>query len=153
MSVTPEYIPTNSPAELALPLAQELVMKNHFEGFQPASSYERTELDALEAKAAVAGMLGKRYLVSSYRSISVPANFEENAPVPTYDFNEGLDFSGHLVTFSTVRIGRNLGGNAVRALCLTFDNVTLLPYFDRIPNDRLLHTPAFAVREIDTLAA
>jgi hypothetical protein len=101
----------------------------------------------------MAGMLGRQYFVSAHRSLSIPVRFDANAPVSSFDFNEGLEFSGQLITFSTVRIGRNLGGNAVRALCLTFDNVTLLPYFDHLPEDRLLHTPAFAIREIDSFAS
>lgn len=151
MSITPESFPSNSPAELALPLAERLVLEGHFDGFKSANTDEHAELVALEAMADIAGMLGRQYFVSSGRSVAVPVSFEADQPVNTYDFNEGLDFSGTLVTYGSVRIGRDLGGNAMRALCLTFDNVTLLPYFDKLQSDRLLYTPAFAVRTIDML--
>lgn len=153
MSITPESFSTNSPAELALPLAEKLVMQGYYDGFVSADTDEQAEVVALEAMADLAGMLGQQYLVSSGRSVAIPVSFEAGQPVRTFDFNEGLDFSGTLVTYGSVRIGRNLGGNAIRALCLTFDNVTLLPYFNKLQEDRLLYTPAFAVRSIDILKA
>lgn len=96
-------------------------------------------------------MLGQQYFVSSGRSVAVPVSFEADKPVSSYDFNDGLDFSGTLVTYGSVRIDRTLGDNAMRALCLTFDNVTLLPYFNKLEEDKLLYTPAFAVRSIDKM--
>ena len=153
MDIKPELYSTNSPAKLALPLAERLVMQGYYDGFKSADSDEETELAALENMADIAGMIGQQYYVSSGRSVAIPVSFEADQPVRAFDFSEGLDFSGTLVTYGSVRIGRNLGGNAMRALCLAFDNVTLLPYFDRLQEDRLLYTPAFAVHAIDMIGA
>lgn len=150
MSITPESFPTTA-AELALPLAGRLVTEGHYDGFKDADTDEQAEIALLENLADIAGMLGKKYFVSAGRSVAIPVSFETNQPLHTSDFNDGLDFSGTLITYGSVRIGRNLGGNAMRALCLAFDNVTILPYFDKIEEHELLYTPAFAVRSMNML--
>lgn len=152
MSITPEYHSDN-PAALAFPYANAMV-KNHFlDGFYATNAQEQLELDALEAKADLIGFLGKRYIVHSGRSITIPA-FSEAWDFVTYsDFEEGLDFSGDLVSYGTVRIekmwvDRSIGDSAIRALCLTFDNVKTLPFLKDIESDHLLYTPVFAVNDI-----
>lgn len=147
-----EFSPAGNPAELALPYAEKLVMKGELDSFDSVSTIEQRNLQELEYLAEVTGMLNKRYFVNSGRSIVLPADLEYSEFTP-YEMSDGIDFSGKLISFSTIRIGRNLGGQSIRALCLTFDNVTLLPYFEQIDSDRLVHTPAFAVMGIDELGA
>jgi hypothetical protein len=81
----------------------------------------------------------------------LPVSFEAEQDIEVVQFRQ-LHFEGTFVTYSTVRIGRLIGRGAIRSLCLTFDKVTLLPYFDEIPEDQLLHVPAYAVFDIDKVA-
>lgn len=40
---------------------------------------------------------------------------------------------------------------SVRALCLTFDQATLFPYFNELPPNDLLYVPVLAVDEINPI--
>lgn len=141
-----------TPAELAIPFAQDMFDQNLLDEFKPATQNEQHSLIELERIAELYNMLGRQYLVHSYRSAAIPVSFEDDEIPSGHNFSEGLDFSGELVTFSTVRIGKSLGSTSLRALCLTFNNVTLLPYFDSLPDDQLLYTPAFAVKDMERIA-
>ncbi len=136
-----------TPVTIALPYAESLVVNGNLDSFDIQDSEHET-LRSLEEQAEIIGALNQHFFVASGRSVMTPAvPSRENDYV---SFNS-LKFSGELFTYSTVRIGHGLGGHAMRALCLTFHNVTLLPYLDRIPEDQLLHVPAYAVHDIDQL--
>lgn len=152
MSITPEYHSDN-PAALAFPYANAMAGSHFLDNFYTMSTQEQLELNALEAKADLAGFLGRRYLVHSGHSITIPAFSDDWEFVSVSDFEEGLDFSGELISYGTVRIEKSIGNNAVRALCLAFDNVTLMPFFDKMASDHLLYTPAFAVKDIQEVRA
>lgn len=112
------------------------------------NEYEKRRLVELEQQATDLEMVDKPYFVHSGRSFLLPVTFDADEDIETVQFPQ-LTFEGKFVTYSTVRIGRLAGRQAIRSLCLTFDKVTLLPYFDSIPDDQLLHVPAFAVFDID----
>lgn len=143
-----------TPAELAKPFAEQLVTSGELDGFSSASQAEQNTIVELEGIADELKMLGRQYVVHSYRSMLIPKRFEAEDPEVQYvNFNDGIDFSARLVTYSTVRIGKLLGGTSVRALCLTFENATLLPYFDKVDDSELLYTPVFAVADMSKVAA
>jgi hypothetical protein len=146
------FYPVRNPAELALPYAEEVVLSGYLDDFDTVHATERKRLEELEIQAAAAHMLGRQYFVSSGRSVILPAELEHDE-IAQFESTDGIDFSGRLISFSTVRVGRIIGSNAVRALCLAFDNVTLMPFFEKIDDTKLLHAPAFAVRGIDELPA
>lgn len=146
------FVP-GTPAELAKPLAEQLIVRGELDGFTTASQAEQDRLIELEKIADDLHMLGRQYIVHSHRSLIIPKSFDADDPeVSCINFNNGVDFSGRLVTYSTVRVGKLLGGTSIRALCLTFENATLLPYFDRVDDSELLHTPVFAVADMDQVA-
>lgn len=145
-----EGISMPNPAEIALPVAEELTMNGHLNEFA-SNSYEERKLAELERIAMDLNMIDQSYFVNSGRSFLIPVSFDADDDIETVQF-ENLSFEGEFVTYSTVRIGRLIGRGAIRSLCLTFDHVTLLPYFDHIPSDQLLHVPAFAVFDIDKIA-
>lgn len=139
-----------NPAELAIPVAEDLAMHGHLEEFEN-NDYEMRSIVELEKKAIDLNMINKPYFVTSGRSFLLPVSFEAAEDIEAVQFPQ-LNFEGTFVTYSTVRIGRMIGKGAIRSLCLTFDKVTLLPYFDGIPDDQLLHVPAYAVFDIDKVA-
>lgn len=146
-----ERVVMPNPVEIALPVAEELIVNGRLDEFEH-TEYEARRLAELERIAIDLRFVDQQYFVSSGRSFLIPASFEADEDIDSVHF-DSLTFSGEFVTYSTVRIGRLIGRSAVRALCLTFDKVTLLPYFDEVPADQLLHVPAFAVTDIDKLAA
>lgn len=88
----------------------------------------------------------RRYFVETNRALAIPISYDRDQPVTYTNFGEGLTFSGSLVTFAAVKIGRlAIAETSVRALCLTFDSALLLPYFETLEEDRLLYTPAYAI--------
>ena len=68
-------------------------------------------------------------------------------PVDLINFFD-LSFEGPFTSFSIVHVGKIVGACSVRALCLSFKEATLLPYFDNIPDDHFLHVPVLAVDNI-----
>ena len=136
----------STPANLAIPFADRLMQSGELDGFTSATPGSQQILVDLERFATDAEMLDRSYFVESYRSMCIPASFKDKEEVSYYNFGEGLTFEGTLATFGIVKVGRILGGNSVRALCLVFSRATLLPYMDEVEPDHLLYTPAYAVK-------
>jgi hypothetical protein len=90
----------------------------------------------------------QQYFVETSRALAIPASFEADSPVGYGNFFR-LSFEGRFKCYSKVMIGRIIGAGSVRAFCLTFDDVLMLPGFDRLPDDRLLHVPILAVDVMD----
>lgn len=141
--------PITNPVELAAKRAEERALATT--GFEMNRADEHT-LAELDAAAEMLGFIGNQYLLNSYRAFAIPAHFEAEGPVTHHQFM-GLMFEGDFACYSKIHIGRIIGVTSVRALCLTFHNVTLLPYFDRMEDGDLLHVPVLAVDSIDKLAA
>ncbi len=141
------------PAEFGQHFAEEFFFSgalDEFDGDQRGIDQRLVEIDRMADSFA---FLGHAYFVQSGRALSVPVSIDPREGLVAHWQFEKLSFKGDLETFSAVKIGRLVGGNAIRAFCLTFNNVTLLPGFDQIPDDHLLHVPAYAVRDISRLAA
>lgn len=136
------------PIELATLRAEQSVLAQTSDGFEFTTQHEQ-EITELEHGAEQLDFLGQNYYVDARTGFSVPASFDATKPTTFNRFDEGIMFSGELVTYSRLHIGRIVGANAVvRALCVTFDNVMLFPYFEKVEQDRLLHVPVLAVETI-----
>lgn len=147
-----EIIPFANPATLAQPYAEKLLMNGDLDSIEHSDA-ELENLRDLMQLAYDTNTLNARFYVQSRKSIITPATQESLHNVAVIHFNEGLDYSGKFIGYSTVRIGQLIGGNAIRALCLTFENTTLLPYFDQVSPDKWLHTPVHAVGDMEKLVA
>jgi hypothetical protein len=60
-----------------------------------------------------------------------------------------LAFEGKLACYAKLALNKPTGEDSVRALCLGFTDVTLLPSRDPMPNHMLLFTPVLSVDTID----
>jgi hypothetical protein len=121
-----------------------------------SDSFDMTKQDdqvviELEHAANTLGFTGQRYFIEARKSMLLPKSFEAGEPLEYVDFS-GLTFEGEFITYSKVHIGRLVGGRAIRAVCLTFACVTLLPFFDKTSDDQLLYVPALAVESIQLAA-
>lgn len=144
--VFPEF-PTD-PASLAAPLAEGMAIRSGFEH----SPLDLHEIGGLEKAATTLGFMNQKYFVESRRSLAIPVDFDSDKDITYFNFM-GLAFEGDFTCYSKVAIGKIIGVHTVRALCLSFEKVTLLPYFDTLPEDYLLHVPVLAVESIDKQAA
>ena len=138
-----ELTPSN-PVELASIRAEQ----------STSDCFEMTQADEhllreLDMAAEMLGFLDKQYFINSGRSMIIPKSFEATERV-TYTNFFGLDFEGLFTCYSRVNIGRLVGGTSIRAVCMTFGQATLLPFFDPLPEDELLHVPVLAVNSITT---
>lgn len=140
-------LPPANPAELASVAAKNVL-------------YEPQEIDRdpdvyltlskLEGEAKALEFVDKKYFVETSRALSIPSSFESSAEnTVTYHSFYKLSFEGTFRGYTKVAIGRIIGSGSIRAYCLGFEEVTLLPYFDRLPEDHILHIPALAVDSID----
>jgi hypothetical protein len=141
--------PITNPVELAAKRAEERALATT--GFD-ISQQDAFTLAQLDAAAEMLGFIGNQYLMNSHRAFAIPASFNVDEQVTHHQFM-GLMFEGDFACYSKIHVGKILGATSVRALCLTFHNVTLLPYFDRMEEGDLLHVPVLAVDTIDQLAA
>ena len=128
-----------NPAELALPYVEAVTSRESLD-VTPEEERVLAELDVLTVEAEMNGY----YFTSAGKALAVPISFEPDGRVKYVDFGS-LAFEGNPATYSIVGIASILGRSSIRALCLTFDKVTLLPFFDSLPEDLLLHVPALAV--------
>lgn len=143
-----EQMPGN-PADLAAVQAEESALTMvEFE----ITRADQQALLALDHVASELKFIGQKYFVESRRSLSIPVSFEADEDVSHINFMD-LTFEGTFACYSKVVVGRILGHHSVRALCLTFHEVTLLPFFDGLPDDHLLHVPVLAVATIGAQAA
>lgn len=141
-----------NPAELAKPLAENMFLNGRLDEFIMSPQDEEQQLIELERMADSLNLLDKNYFVRSSNSFIIPASFDADDPeVSHYQFRDGLDFRGHLCTYSIIRIGNLLGRASISAVCLTFENATLLPYLNDLETSDLLHTPVFAVNDMEQL--
>lgn len=138
------FVPQN-PAELACDLIQETISQQ-----MPNSDelLEYATLTSLERAAEAFDFTDQRYFADAYRGLSLPTAWESDEKVRYVDFGEKLSFEGDFRGYSKVHIGQIIGYHSIRAYCLTFENVTLLPGFDALPNDHIFHVPALAVGDI-----
>ncbi|HET8991834.1 MAG TPA: hypothetical protein VFN31_02250 [Candidatus Saccharimonadales bacterium] len=121
---------------------------------QPPDSYERLPEDSeilneLDQMASSLELVSRPYWVETSKGLSLPMEFDSDEPVRVIDFAK-LTFEGLFACYSKVMIGRIIGGRSIRALCLTFSEVTLLPYFDHLPDEHLLFVPVHAVNYMDS---
>jgi hypothetical protein len=137
-----ELVPPD-PAALAEIRAEQAV-SSAFE----VSSIDHHMLAELDHGAELLGFINQSYFVQSFRALVLPSSFEAGEPVPCNDFF-GLTFEGRFATYAKVCIGRIIGANAVRAVCLTFSDTTLLPTFEELPDDKLLFVPALAITSME----
>lgn len=122
-----------------MPYAQSVETRSDFDNSEDEQRI-LAELDRLTEINEMAGI----YFTQAGRALAIPVSFESDEVVDYIRFNL-LTFEGKLATYSIVKIGKIIGATSVRALCLTFVDVTLLPFFDKLPGDKLLHVPALAV--------
>ncbi len=137
-----ELVPSN-PAVFAETRAEQATST----AFAIAAADERM-LAELDYGAEALGFIDQNYFVQSARAMILPKSFEADQQVSCTDFF-GLTFEGRFATYARVHIGRIIGAGAVRAVCLTFTRTTLLPYFDKLPDDRLLLVPVLAITSIE----
>lgn len=138
-------VPT--PAELAIPFVDSINTSKEFENTEE----ERRLLVELDQLTELANM-HTMYFAQTGKALSIPVSFEADDSVKYRKFDY-LSFVGKLETFSVVKIGRIIGATSVRALCLSFDEVTIFPNYDTLPDDHLLHVPALAIRSMYLAAA
>lgn len=132
-----------NPAELALNYVEVVNHQNEL----ISTLEEEKALAELDHISEIGNLHGRTYFTQTNKALAIPFSFDRNENVQYLDYS-GLTFEGELVTFSIVKIGRLIGQNVVRSLCLTFDKVTTLPLFIELPKDYLLHVPALAVNSI-----
>ena len=131
-----------SPVEIAKPFAESIGMGSDFNH----EFHKNITLSYLDQTADDLGVLGNTYFTETNKAFSIPASFDADKEVSTIDFNK-ITFEGPYVCHSLVQIGR-IGNYSVRALCLSFSEATLLPYFDQIPESHILHVPVLAIDDM-----
>lgn len=142
-----EILPKN-PVSLAAYKAEHMVHSDEF----VITSEEELQVAELDYAADQLGFIGQTYFVESHKSVSVPVSFEADVDVERISYM-GLTFEGEFITYSKLIVGRIIGAQSVRALCMTFDKVTMLPCFDTLPDDHLLYVPVLAVSSLSSQAA
>lgn len=132
-----------TPAELAKSYIGQLEDINDFEN-SLIEEKVLVELDDICTKAAINN---QRYFTSTNKAFALPVSFSYSEKVSYQEFQR-LDFEAVFVTYSIIKIGRLIDNRSVRALCVTFDDSLLLPYFDRLDDSHLLHVPVLAISEM-----
>lgn len=138
-----EFLPEN-PVEIASPFAMNYTLSDRF--VELGDGEKAVELvDSLDKLTDAMDMFG-RYFVESSNAFLMPLEHDANEKTNFVKF-DSLMFEGDLQNYSIVHIGKLAlaGRGAVRAICMTFSEGTLLPFFDPIPRDKMLHVPVLAV--------
>src|SRR4051812_15582813 len=119
-------LPPSNPAELASATAQDM--------YREPDLFERDDdsyiaLFKLEEEAAALQFTDEQYFVETSRGLSIPASIiPDSDNTVRYKSFHKLTFEGVFRGYSKVAIGRIIGGDSIRAYCLAFEEVTLLPF-------------------------
>lgn len=107
-------------------------------------------LEELDFVAEELGFVDTEYFIDANRGFVIPREFD---PKDTVTYVNCMDvlFEGKFTGFSKVHIGRIIGVGAVRAVCLTFKEATILPFFEKIEDTEFLHVPVLAVQSIENV--
>jgi hypothetical protein len=146
-----EFIVPRTPYELALPTAEELVLKGSMNDFDDSPQV----LDAireLDELAKMANLTDQSYLLDTVTSIVIPKKFDPNES-RLIQLPEG-SLEGEFKAYGSFYAGRGtVGHGTIRAFCLMFDNVTILDTFETISEDEVVFVPIFSIKDIDKLAS
>jgi hypothetical protein len=147
-----ELLPPN-PATLAGGVAQQLSLHKHYHPELPVDN--KYVLSFLEDTADDLDLLNSSYWVEARRALSIPAECDDEAVASFYDC-DSVAIKGSFITYSTVEIGKLIGGRIIDALCLAFEDATIYPNNEiqsyKLPENHLLHVPVLAVECIDAVA-
>lgn len=138
-----EFIIPLDPFELAASRVEASMSKDF--------SFLRTDealLCDLDNDAETLGFIDSTYFITAGRSMIIPKSFEASEPVKYSDIY-GLTSEAKFRSYAKVHIGRLIGQTSVRAVCMTFTDALVLPYFMEIPDEDLLYVPVLAVRSIE----
>ena len=142
-----------NPAELALSKA-DIVTHDYGNQRLESTPAEEAALIELDVASQDLDFFGS-YFVESSQAFAIPAAYEINQPVSIINFGSGISFQGSLETHSVVKINSLHVSWAekinIRSLCLTFDDVLMLPYFEPLEASRLLFVPAQSVNSMSRL--
>ena len=138
-----------NPAELALSRSQEIL---NIDFNDPTAILEEEQAVAeLDAVSDIFGFFG-RYFVESAQAFAIPLDYDSNQPVSVSNYGGSFMFRGNLEAHSVVKISSLhiswLESMDIKALCLMFDDVLMLPYFEFLDEDRLLFVPAESIDDI-----
>lgn len=116
--------------------------------FYVNSPRDLEDLDQLDDMASKAGLMGD-WAIEAERAYIIPAIGEVSVRNLEIGVLSDIRFKGSFLCYSRVNIGRVLGFNAVRSLCMTFDNGVLAdPEIIFIEDDQLLHIPVLATQDM-----
>ena len=138
--------PITNPAELAMSHA-DIVRSGPTDKITAKEEQLITKLDKISSDSGFDG----QYFVEAGQAFAFPVGWVKGEPVKYIHFSEGLSFEGGLLTYGVCKIGSlAVGPSAIdmQALSVVFENVTLLPFFDTLPSDKLLYVPAYAFDDI-----
>lgn len=141
---------TPNPALLAAEHAKAVFMQagNHAD-----SPYDRQVLRELGAAARGMGFTDRLYAVRAVRGVSVPDSHDPNkrGEVSLIIFDRPA-FEGMFKGYSKVQIGKTIGHDSMRALCLRFDAVKIGPSGIALPGNHTLHVPVPGVSAMELMA-
>lgn len=140
-----ETFDVTNPAELAQPFAYDLLKLKSFDQLI-RNEDELHLLNILGRAVKTLGLKGD-YLVEAGRAVDVPEQHNPSMGVSVFNIHN-LTFEGEFKEHTIVKLDGPENGSRIRALCLAFSRVTLLPFFEKVSEDRLLCVPVFAVDDI-----
>ncbi|MGI9028198.1 MAG: hypothetical protein ACR2FM_05175 [Candidatus Saccharimonadales bacterium] len=145
-----ELLRPRDPVELAGPYAEQLSRYQGFDEFK-RSELEEFTLGELNRAADSMRMLGETFFTSTGLGIISPYESEDDRELETryFKLNGDITLEGNFCTFAIIKVGRvSQKFDSVRALCLTFDEALVLPYFEKVKPGHMLYVPALAVKDI-----
>lgn len=139
-----EDLDVRNPAQLAYPYAAGLMKLRSFDALERS---EAEELMIAQLSHAV-GVLGLRgsYLVEANRAwVKEPVFITRDKTIEEF---YGVGFEGNFFGHDVVKMDGVDEQHRIRALCLTFRNVMIVPDCIEVPPHEFVYVPALAVSEI-----
>lgn len=162
MSDFESIIPRN-PVEVTKPFAYELIFNKEFDRFAHSDKEVSTLYDINLALEQLG--MKKDYWVETDLAFVLPEDTspDEEGNVNFVRINDQTEFKGELLGGRSLKMGKVIGEQSVRSICLTFHETTILsttttgdaviPINADLEEEHRMYVPVFAVRSIEQAAA
>lgn len=147
-----------TPLDITIPYAHELARSKVFEDFCHS---ELETLAVRDVNVMLESMdMIKDYNVTTGLAFVLPEDIEssDDEGVRLTRLDLDTEFEGHLMGGRTLKIGRRMGEQSVRAVCLAFNEAliisrkvsqdALVPVFTELEDEETLYVPVLAVSDI-----
>ncbi len=101
----------------------------------------------LNRYAKASGFIKADYRVVTRRGMAIPEDYAELERMSVHSYFSSV-FLGKFAGYCKIELGVSAGSHSMDAMCLMFEDATILPYENKVPENHRLYVPILSVVDI-----